>query len=184
MCIRDRREAARLEQVINASVMQQQEINGLLKNITLGLAAVWPDYNIQYQEIADLNNSQLNSPVLKGNVAPELIAQALEKLIANAVDFSSPQGAIMVTIGARITTQKNELFISVSNLGKLLPKGKEKQLIENMVSVRLENQSNAAHLGLGLHMVQLIAQFHGGEVEIRNREDKLGVIAGFSIKID
>ncbi len=167
------REAARLEQVINASTMEPHDINQLLANITSGFSAVWPEIDIQYQ----------NQKPLKVIIAVELIAQALEKLLSNAVDFAKADSSILVSIQADEIQSNTSLFISVSNEGDLLPKGKEKQLTENMVSIRSQNHSEAAHLGLGLYMVKLIAQYHGGGVEIRNRRDGLGVIAGFTIKI-
>jgi len=48
-------------------------------------------------------------------------------------------------------------------------------LFESMVSVRPEG-ANEPHLGLGLYMVRLIAQFHGGEARAANREDASGVV--------
>jgi signal transduction histidine kinase len=49
------------------------------------------------------------------------------------------------------------------------------RLFESMVSVRTEG-SGEPHLGLGLYMVRLIAQFHGGEARAANREDGSGVV--------
>ena len=51
----------------------------------------------------------------------------------------------------------------------------EDRLFESMVSVRDGGTHDAPHLGLGLYIVRLIAQFHGGTVEARNRVDPPGV---------
>lgn len=104
---------------------------------------------------------------------PDLIAQMLDKLVANAVDFSAAGEPIDVAVeavpgGARV---------AVSNVGPPLPESMRERLFESMVSMR-EGAAGAAepHLGLGLFIVRLIAQFHGGRAAARNREDGRGVI--------
>ena len=52
------------------------------------------------------------------------------------------------------------------------------RLFESMVSVRGDAQRNGAtpHLGLGLYIVRLIAQLHGGSARADNRADGSGVV--------
>jgi signal transduction histidine kinase len=50
------------------------------------------------------------------------------------------------------------------------------KLFESMVSVRGANSATEPHLGLGLYIVRLIAEFHGGAAEALNREDGSGVV--------
>ena len=47
------------------------------------------------------------------------------------------------------------------------------QLFDSMVSVR--EKSGQVHLGLGLHIVRLIMDFHGGRVRAENLDDGSGV---------
>jgi signal transduction histidine kinase len=53
------------------------------------------------------------------------------------------------------------------------------QLFESMVSVRPaaaeERPRSEPHLGLGLFIVRLIAEYHGGRAAARNRPDGRGV---------
>ena len=49
------------------------------------------------------------------------------------------------------------------------------RLFESMVSVRSGEQAREPHLGLGLYIVRLIAEFHGGRVAAANRDDGSGV---------
>jgi len=44
-----------------------------------------------------------------------------------------------------------------------------------MVSVQAGKASEIPHLGLGLYIVRLIAQFHHGSASAANRDDKTGV---------
>jgi dedicated sortase system histidine kinase len=103
--------------------------------------------------------------------APELIAQMLDKLVANAVEFARPGTAIEVSLEREIAAVR----LAVSNEGPPLPAGMESHLFDSMVSVRDERAAGAPHLGLGLYIVRLIAEHHGGRANAANRSDPPGV---------
>ena len=50
------------------------------------------------------------------------------------------------------------------------------KLFDSMVSVRPSSGNGEPHLGLGLYIVRLIAEFHGGRAEALDREDGSGVV--------
>jgi two-component system sensor histidine kinase ChvG len=102
--------------------------------------------------------------------APELLVQALDKLMANAASFC-PTGA---DITLQLKGKDNHWIIAVTNEGPLLPDDMQGQLFNSMVSVRDKGTDNV-HLGLGLHIASLIADYHEGQVEIRNLDDGSGV---------
>ena len=66
--------------------------------------------------------------------------------------------------------------ISVENLGPLLPDdlAAVAALFDSMVSNRAA-ESNEAHLGLGLYIARLVAEFHGGGIEAENLPGRDGV---------
>ena len=107
--------------------------------------------------------------------APDLYAQMLDKLAANAADFSQRDEPVRIRLDEKGT-------LTVSNSGPLLPAEMTGRLFESMVSVRADGAGEPhlarkePHLGLGLYMVRLIAQFHGGEARAANREDGSGVV--------
>jgi dedicated sortase system histidine kinase len=109
--------------------------------------------------------------------APDLVAQLLDKLADNAREFSAPGEAIEVALDVEWDWAR----LSVSNVGPGLPDAMAGQLFESMVSVRPaaeqpgERPRSAPHLGLGLFIVRLIAEFHGGRAAARNRPDGRGV---------
>jgi signal transduction histidine kinase len=101
--------------------------------------------------------------------SPDLVAQMLDKLVANAVEFAAGR-----PIDVRLEADGDNALISVGNEGPPLPEGMEGRLFESMVSVRPDGARDAPHLGLGLFIVRGIAQFHRGSVAATNKPD--GVI--------
>jgi dedicated sortase system histidine kinase len=103
--------------------------------------------------------------------APDLVAQMLDKLAANAVEFSAADS----TIRFQMRRDASSARLSVFNEGPPLPADMRDRLFESMVSVR-ENQTQAEpHLGLGLYIVRVIAEFHEAHATARNRDDGSGV---------
>lgn len=109
-------------------------------------------------------------PALLGGNA-DLLAQLLDKLVDNAVGFSAPESTIEVVLAESADGYE----LSVSNRGPCLPEAMRHQLFDSLVSVR-EAGEGPAHLGLGLYIVSLIAQYHGGSVTAENLEDGSGVV--------
>ncbi len=103
---------------------------------------------------------------------PDLIAQLLDKLISNAVDFAYPGTAIRV----RLTRDKEDAVLRIVNDGPNLPEQLADGPSAGMVSVRQGQPGQGAHLGLGLYIARVIADFHGGSITIANRDDTAGVI--------
>ncbi|MCP4045109.1 MAG: histidine kinase, partial [Gammaproteobacteria bacterium] len=114
----------------------------------------------------------LNLPVENCEIrcAPDLIAQALDKLVDNAISLS-PQEC-QIDISLRI--KEDICLLSVANRGSRLPDVLHEQLFDSLVSHR-ENHVSGQHLGLGLHIVRLVAEAHGGSVSACNLLDDAGV---------
>jgi dedicated sortase system histidine kinase len=102
---------------------------------------------------------------------PDLIAQMLDKLVSNAVDFARDEHP--VEIGLRLGAQ--DAVLTVRNVGPGLPTEIKERLFQSMASVRPPTSGNEPHLGLGLYIVQLIVDFHHGKVTARDRIDVTGV---------
>ena len=103
--------------------------------------------------------------------APDLVAQMLDKLAANAVEFSAADSAIRFALQRETSGAR----LSVFNKGPSLPADMQDRLFESMISVRTGQDQGEPHLGLGLYIVRLIAEFHGARATAWNREDEPGV---------
>jgi len=155
-------EATRLEQTLRQSERERFDARLVLEGCVNGYASAYP------QRRFELRLAPEPAP-LEGS--PELFAQMLDKLAANAVDFSRGEEPVRVAL----EQQKEQLQISMSNAGPPLPVDMQGRLFQSMVSVRAQT-GGAPHLGLGLYIARLIAEFHGGRISAANRDDGSGVI--------
>ena len=112
--------------------------------------------------------------------APDLFAQMLDKLAANAADFAVAGTPVLVSL-QRVG---NEAVVQFSNSGPPLPPEIADRLFDSMISVRKEASGDNPHLGLGLYIVRLIAEFHGGRASARNLEDGRGVSFEIRMRCD
>ena len=156
-------EASRLEQILRNAEREPFDLGRVVSGCVAGYAGAFASHRF------DLRLAERRVEMLG---APDLIAQALDKLVENAMDFSLPDHPILVTIDR----SENEAVLSVSNSGPLLPETMQGRLFESMVSLRSGASATTPHLGLGLFIVRLIAEFHRGRAEALNRPDGSGVL--------
>lgn len=107
----------------------------------------------------------------------DAIAQLLDKLVQNAADFALPGTPIRVGLAF----SAGMASITVENEGPPLPADMASQLFVSMVTSRPETNAQSGHLGLGLYIVRLIAEFHGGSVMAENAPDHRG--AKFMVRL-
>jgi two-component system sensor histidine kinase ChvG len=158
-------EASRLEQAVRSGERERYDAKAVLAGCVAGYAAAYP---------ASLFELQLPEHPVMLNGAPDLYAQMLDKLVANAVDFSAAGSPIDIALALHGTTA----VLTVRNHGPLLPENL--RLFESMQSAR-GAQARDIHLGLGLYIVRLIAEFHRGRASAANLPDGSGV--EFSVEI-
>jgi two-component system, OmpR family, sensor histidine kinase ChvG len=103
--------------------------------------------------------------------APDLLVQLLDKLIENAVDFCPPAGTITV----RLERAQSSYLLQVINDGPPIPTEVLGRLFESLFEQR-QGRDDKPHFGLGLYIVRLVAEFHGGTTEAANRSDGGGAV--------
>jgi signal transduction histidine kinase len=96
---------------------------------------------------------------LKGN--REFIAQALANLIDNAMKYTPKGGAVMLRTRRR---SSGEIEFSVTDTGPGVPEADRERVVQRFV--RLENSRTQSGSGLGLALVQAVAEVHGGRLEL------------------
>ena len=105
------------------------------------------------------------------NVIADAIAQMLDKLVQNAVDFARADSTIKVVL----EKSADGVCIRVENKGQPLAEAAASTLFTSMVSSRGEGADTGSHLGLGLYIVRVIAEHHDGHASARNLDDGSGV---------
>ena len=155
-------EAARLEQSLSDVERERFDLAAVVAGCVDGYRQAYPACNIVFARPP-------SKIVVDG--APDLIAQMLDKLVANAIEFGK-DGAIEIGL----EHDDDVARLAVGNEGPPLPEMQAGQLFDSMVSVRAAGDVGEPHLGLGLYIARLIAQFHKGEARAANRADGKGVV--------
>ena len=165
-------EATRLEQSVGDAELERFDLAALTRGCVDGYRSAYAPR----QFILDAADVAIE---LHG--APDLVAQMLDKLVANAVEFGIPDRPIVV----RVERAGDAALLSVSNDGPRLPDEMRDRLFESMVSVRddARRDGSTPHLGLGLYIVRLVVELHRGSVRADNRADGSGVVVTVTLPL-
>ena len=155
-------EATRLEQSLHAEARSRFDLAAVLGECVSGYRLAYPDRTFELQAPAQ---------PLRADGSPDLFAQLLDKLVANAVDFGRPGTPIRIALAQA----GHAAQLTVTNTGPLIPDEVRGRLFESMISARGERAGSEPHLGLGLYIARLIAEFHGGSIAAANLPDGSGV---------
>ncbi len=154
-------EATNLEQILQTSSKSQFDLTQVISGCVQGYQQIYPEHEF---------NLTIAEQELQINGSPEHIAQLLDKVISNAVDFSQDK-----IINLQLTTDKKHATIKITNNGILLPEQMQEKLFDSMISMRAHQQQNQPHLGLGLYIARLICQFHQGTIHANNHSHGVSI---------
>lgn len=154
----------RLKFILN-QLSQLSQLKYSLETTTkkrINLTALCQDLGGAYQSYISQLKLKITKQELFINGSKELIAQLMDKLIDNAVDFTPTNG----TITLHLQQKGNTAQLSIINTGSQLPEGID--VFAWMQSKRQNQHSKTIHLGLGLYIGQLITRFHAGKIHSKN----------------
>ena len=183
-------EAANLESMLADSQLEMIDLASLLKGLAQAYESAYPAPGGQTgprfvvavaPSLTDSNRK--TRAIAPAMIVPESVAQALDKLVSNAVDYARGGSQIVLELApappGRLQPAGGGFVIAVRNEGPALPAQMQASIFESMVSVRGAGAQDQSHLGLGLYLVRLIAEFHGGAAFAENVSN--GVRVGFSV---
>ena len=163
-------EATRLEQSLATTERERFDLRALVTECGNGYRMAYPGHAFEVVLPA--------APTLARG-AGDLVAQMLDKLVENAVDFSL--AAAPVRIG--LTRHGDTAELSVTNRGPCLPVELQGHLFASMVSGRKGGAGGEPHLGLGLFVARMIAEFHGGNIRAENLAGGDGVCVTATLRL-
>ncbi len=172
------RRASGIKQAMQTAELEMIDFCQFLTALVAGYQSSFPDYVFKFES---------NITHYQHNVSTDLMTELMDKLISNAMDFSLPKTLIIVRLG----WQQQKLVLSVENKGAVIDKKNLKKIFRSLVSVRNKTHQNeltdnpqSTHLGLGLYVAKLVADFHGAKISAKNLNDGSGVIieVAWSIK--
>ena len=149
-------EASRVEELMEHAEAEPFDLRAVLESTVNAYRDVYNNRRFTF-------NSEVEKAVVMGS--PELMIQMLDKLVDNAVDFSSDNDVITISL----ESDDSGFVLGVHNPGPPLPERMRTQLFDSMVSVRSGGDNK--HLGLGLYVARLIAEGHGGRIAAENAAD-------------
>ncbi|MGC2222260.1 MAG: ATP-binding protein [Methylocella sp.] len=95
---------------------------------------------------------------------PKLLFQVVSNLLSNAVQYSPGGGLIKITAG----TDAEQIVISVQDHGTGIPEADRERLFSRYY--RGSNVCGIVETGVGLYLVRMVIELHGGEIAVESRE--------------
>ena len=163
--VRAMSESSRVERAIASADAEDFDLRALVAGCAEGFRGLAGSREIR---------TELPNAAVPFHGAPDLIAQALDKLFDNARSFSAEDGWIRIALD----TEESGITLRMANSGPQLPTAMQDRLFDSLVSLRERSARGAGetpHLGLGLHVVRLVAELHNGRAGARNLDDGSGV---------
>ena len=156
------RRATGIKQAMQTAELEEIDLVMMIRMLVEGFQHSFPNYAFRFET---------NQDNLLYKISGDLVAEMLDKLVSNAMDFSVQGSEILVSL----QRSQSGLVLFVENKGPTIPKKNLKRIFQSLVSIREDKNKEGTNLGLGLYVVKLIAEFHGASAKAENLDDNSGV---------
>jgi two-component system phosphate regulon sensor histidine kinase PhoR len=167
--ILDLLELARLESGEHAIVLDEVEINAILKSSADA-----------HQAVAQAKQLTLTTVSVEGQLFVRADAEGLrtiaDNLIGNAVNYTRPGGAVTV----RSRRDSGSIVFEVEDNGVGIPKEFQSRIFERFFRVDRARSREVGGTGLGLSIVKHLCQLFGGSIKVHSQ---LGQGSTFTVQL-
>lgn len=142
---------------------------------------IFSDIQTVYEEAQDIYTEKIEFDCkdedLNGVFDATAIRRLLENLITNAVKYGDTDKPITLKV---VKLDDKYLQLSVHNFGQPIPEDRQKEIFTFLGHSTEKNKKNLQSWGIGLTLVKMVAEAHGGKVSLRSEE---GFGTEFSVNI-
>jgi two-component system sensor histidine kinase/response regulator len=134
------------------------EVDALVKDAITSICGAARARHVEISQVMD----PLDSYIVADR---KLVRRAIENLLTNALRYS-PSGAIVQAAVRRI---EDDVEIEIADRGEGIPDHLKALLFQKFGSIEASLGKSRLGVGLGLYLVRLVANAHGGRAVVRNR---------------
>jgi two-component system sensor histidine kinase/response regulator len=156
----------RMEETLQIRLMEEGELK--VHRQTVDLAVVVRETLADASAIGRRKNINLHAGIEGAPAAAvdeALVRRAVENLLSNALKYTPSGGDVSVTA----SPVKGGVAIEVADRGPGVPDSLKTGMFEKFGSIEVKKGGVRKGFGLGLYLVKLVAQGHGGSVTIEDR---------------
>ena len=148
---------SRLEETLQVRLLEEGRLAVRREPVTLPA--------IVSETLASIEAMARRKGVALARLDGKLVRRSMENLLSNALKYTPSGGDVRLSVRARPA----EVEIEVADRGPGIPDELKGSLFEKFGSVEVKRGGVRKGFGLGLYLVKLVAQGHGGEVSVEDR---------------
>jgi two-component system, OmpR family, sensor histidine kinase ChvG len=172
--INDISDASRLDAELSRETMEKVLVGRVLAALVEVNQATAGDKKVPRIELTRSGPRNTAAADLAVPGHEDRLVQVFRNIIANAISFSPPNGAIRIAA----SRQSGYVVVNIEDDGPGLPPGKFAAIFERFYSERPQGEKFGTHSGLGLSISKQIVESHHGTIRAENRTDRAGKVLG------
>jgi two-component system sensor histidine kinase/response regulator len=156
----------RLEETLQIRLIEEGRLT--VNRSKVALAAMVGETMASMEAVGRRKNVRFSHALEGDPTAPvdeKLVRRSLENLLSNAVKYTPSGGDVSVLV----RREDGMVWIDVADRGPGVPDELKSGMFEKFGSVEAQRGGNRKGVGLGLYLVKLVAEGHGGEVSVADR---------------